>query len=63
MFKKVMIFAICIGVGSFAIYKIANNVIADEVDNANARAVELYANAIKLSTVNINNLITNCKLI
>ena len=55
MFKKVMFFAICIAVGGFAIYKIANNVISDEVDNANFRAVELYANAIKLSTVNINN--------
>ncbi len=55
MFKKVMFFAICIAIGGFAIYKISSNVIADEVDNANFRAVELYANAIKLSTVNINN--------
>ena len=58
MFKKVMFFAICIAIGGFAIYKIANNVISDEVDNANFRAVELYANAIKLSTVNINNVMS-----
>ena len=61
MFKKVMFFAICIAVGGFAIYKIANNVIADEVDNANERAVELYANAIKLSTVTINNVMDEGK--
>ena len=62
MFKKIMFFAICIGIGSFAIYKIANNVITDEVDNSNARAVELYANAIKLSAVNINNLMSESNI-
>ena len=62
MFKKVMFFAFCIAVGGFAIYKIANNVISDEVDNANFRAVELYANAIKLSTVNINNVMNQLEV-
>lgn len=56
MLKKVMFFAICIAIGCFAIYKIAGNVIADEVDNANYKAVELYANAIRLSAMNIDSL-------
>ena len=59
MFKKVMFFAFCLAVGGFAIYKIAGNVISDEVDNANYKAVELYANAIRLAAVDIDGLTYN----
>ena len=58
MFKKIIFVAICVLIECFVIYKIVSNIVADSNDNSNARAVELYANAIKLSTLNINNLMS-----
>ena len=58
MFKRVLFILLCIGGIAFAIYKVSGNVIGDEVDRANIRLVEEYADAIKYSTLNVNN-ITN----
>ena len=55
MFKKAFFILILIAAAGFMIYKISRNVFTDEVDKANEKAVELYANTIKLSTVNLNN--------
>ncbi len=55
MFKKAFFILICIALAGFAIYKISGNVMSDTADSANIRAIEEYANTVKLSTVNINN--------
>lgn len=56
MFKKAFFILILIAAAGFMIYKISKNVFSDEVDKANEKAVELYANTVKLSTVNLNNI-------
>ena len=55
MFKRVLFILACIFTAGFAIYMISKNVVRDTADSANIRAIEEYADAIKLSTVNINN--------
>lgn len=55
MFKRVLFILVCIFTAGFAIYMISKNVMRDTADSANIRAIEEYADAIKLSTVNINN--------
>ena len=55
MFKKILFILVCVAILGFAVYKITGGVIVDEVDNANMAAVERYASAVKLSAVNINN--------
>ena len=56
MFKKVFFILILVAAAGFMIYKIAFNVISDENENANIRAIELYASTIRLSTVSIDNM-------
>ena len=55
MFKRIFFILLCIAGIAFAIWKISGNVIGDEVDNANMRLVEEYADALKLSTYNMSN--------
>lgn len=55
MIKRILYILLCIAGIAFAVYKISGNVIGEEVDKANFRAVELYANAIKLATLSIND--------
>ena len=55
MIKRILFILLCIGGIAFAIWKVAGNTIGDEVDNANEKLIQEYADAIKLSTYNVNN--------
>ena len=58
MIKRVLFILLCIGGIAFAIWKVAGNTIGDEVDKANIRLIEEYAQAVRYSTYNVDN-ITN----
>ena len=52
MLKKIIHVLILVGLLGAVLYKLSENMIKDAVDDTNALAVEIYADAIKIATLN-----------